>query len=149
MAAMLEVGTQMMTGEREAFPVARLLGLVLKEIEPGRAVWQMRAEDRHHNPMGSLHGGVYCDLADAVMGWAYSATLAEGENFTTIEMKLNFLRTVKQATLTAEANPASERHPERMLLACVKRNDSQRNIQSGCCDRRKSVAGRFERVIKT
>jgi uncharacterized protein (TIGR00369 family) len=103
MATMLEVGQAMVRGERETFPVARLLGLVLKAIEPGRAVFEMRAEERHHNPMGTLHGGVYCDLADAAMGWAYAATLAEGESFTTVEMKINFLRAVKQATLTAEA----------------------------------------------
>jgi uncharacterized protein (TIGR00369 family) len=103
MATILEVGQEMVLGKRESFPVARLLGLVLKEIEPGRSVFEMLAEERHHNPMGTLHGGVYCDLADAAMGWAYAATLAEGESFTTIEMKINFLRAVKQATLIAEA----------------------------------------------
>jgi uncharacterized protein (TIGR00369 family) len=103
MTTMLEVGRQMARGERELFPVARLVGLVFKEIEPGRAVFQMRAEGRHHNSLGTLHGGVYCDLADAAMGWAYAATLAEGESFTTIELKINFLRAVRDATLTAEA----------------------------------------------
>src|SRR4051794_28204601 len=103
MATMLDIGQEIVRGERESFPVARLVGLVLKEIESGRAVFELRAEERHHNPLGTLHGGVYCDLADAAMGWAYAATLAEGENFTTIEMKINFLRAVKQATLTAEA----------------------------------------------
>jgi len=103
MATMLEVGREMVRGEREAFPVAQLLGLVLKEIEPGRAVFTLEAEERHHNPLGTLHGGVYGDLADAAMGWAYAATLAEGESFTTVELKINFLRAVQQATLTAEA----------------------------------------------
>src|ERR1051325_166092 len=102
MVTMLDVGRGMLRGDRELFPVARLLGLLLKEIEPGRAVFQMQAEERHHNPMGTLHGGVYCDLADAAMGWAYAATLAEGESFTTIELKINFLRAVRKATLTAE-----------------------------------------------
>src|SRR3954451_21639481 len=102
MATMLEVGRQMVRGERELFPVARLVGLVLKAIEPGRAVFEMEAGERHHNPMGTLHGGVYCDLADAAMGWAYAALLAEGESFTTVEMKINFLRAVRRATLTAE-----------------------------------------------
>ena len=53
--------------------------------------------------MGTFHGGVYCDLADAAMGYAYAATLAEGESFTTVELKINFLRAVRKATLTAEA----------------------------------------------
>ena len=84
-------------------PVGRLLGFVMKSIEPGHAVFEMEAEERHHNPMGTLHGGIYCDLADAAMGFAYAATLAEGETFTTIELKINFLRAVRKATLTAEA----------------------------------------------
>ena len=103
MTTMLEVGRQMIRGERELFPVARLLGLVMKAIEPGRCVFELAADERHHNPLGTLHGGVYGDLADAAMGWAYAATLAEGDSFTTVEMKINFLRAVRQATLTAEA----------------------------------------------
>ena len=52
--------------------------------------------------MGTLHGGIYCDIADAAMGMAYGATLAEGESFTTIELKINFLRAVRKGTITAE-----------------------------------------------
>src|ERR1700734_2856057 len=103
MATMLDVGQEIVRGERESFPVARLVGLVMREIEPGRAVFEMRADERHHNPLGTLHGGVYCDLADAAMGFAYAATLSEGESFTTVELKINFLRAVRQATLTAVA----------------------------------------------
>jgi uncharacterized protein (TIGR00369 family) len=53
--------------------------------------------------MGTLHGGIYCDLADAAMGFAYASTLQEAEAFTTIELKINFLRGVRKATLTADA----------------------------------------------
>ena len=84
-------------------PVSRLIGFVLKSIEPGHAIFEMEADERHHNPMGTLHGGIYCDIADAAMGYAYAATLAEGETFTTIELKINFLRAVRKATLIAEA----------------------------------------------
>src|ERR1700733_4414731 len=103
MATMLEVGGEMVRGERELFPVARLLGFSMTAIEAGRAVFAMKVDERYHNPLGTLHGGVYCDLADAAMGWAYAATLAEGESFTTVELKINFLRGVRDATLTAEA----------------------------------------------
>ena len=84
-------------------PVSRLIGFVMKSIEPGHAIFEMEADERHHNPMGTLHGGIYCDLADAAMGFAYAATLAEAETFTTIELKINFLGAVRKATLTAEA----------------------------------------------
>jgi uncharacterized protein (TIGR00369 family) len=103
MTTMLEQGRKVLQGELTPPPIARLLGFVMKSIEPGHAVFEMEADERHHNPMGTLHGGVYCDLADAAMGYAYAATLGEGETFTTIELKINFLRAVRKATLTAEA----------------------------------------------
>src|SRR5690242_450047 len=103
MATMLEMGQKILRGEQPPPPVARLVGFVMKAMEPGRAVFELEADERHHNPMGTLHGGVYCDLADAAMGFAYAATLAEGESFTTVELKINFLRAVRRATLTAEA----------------------------------------------
>jgi uncharacterized protein (TIGR00369 family) len=103
MTTMLEQGQKILRGELAPPPIAQLLGFVMKSIEPGRAVFEMEADERHHNPMGTLHGGVYCDLADAAMGYAYAATLGEGETFTTIELKINFLRAVRKATLTAEA----------------------------------------------
>jgi uncharacterized protein (TIGR00369 family) len=102
MTTFLERAQQLQRGEGPLPPIFRLLGLVLKEIEPARAVLEMEAEERHHNPMGTLHGGVYCDLADAAMGYAYAATLGEGEAFTTVELKINFLRAVRQGRLTAE-----------------------------------------------
>ena len=103
METILEMAQKMLRGEQPPPPIGKLIGFVLKEIEPGRAVFQMEADERHHNPMGTLHGGVYCDLADAAMGYAYAATLTEGESFTTVELKINFLRAVRKATLTAEA----------------------------------------------
>jgi len=52
--------------------------------------------------MGGLHGGILCDLADAAMEMAYGSTLAEGEAFATVELKINFLRPFKQGRLVAE-----------------------------------------------
>ncbi len=51
--------------------------------------------------MGTLHGGVLCDIADAAMGLAFASNLAEGESFTTLELKINFLRPVWRADLLA------------------------------------------------
>ena len=102
MTTMLEHGQSIMRDELPP-PIARLLGFVLKSIEPGRAVFEMEVDERYHNPMGTLHGGIYCDVADAAMGYAYAATLQEGESFTTVELKVNFLRAVRKGSLTAEA----------------------------------------------
>src|ERR1700747_1702504 len=103
MATMLEYGRKLVRGEQNPPPIAPLLGFVPKSIEPGHAIFEMEVDDRHHNPMGTLHGGVYCDLADAAMGFAYAATLGEGESFTTVELKINFFRPVRKGKLTAEA----------------------------------------------
>jgi len=62
---------------------------------------QMEAGPQHANPMGTLHGGVLCDLADATMGMAYASSLDEGETFTTLELKINFLKPVWTGRLTA------------------------------------------------
>ena len=103
MDTLLEQGKKVLRGELSSPPIARLLGFVLKSIEPGHAIFEMEVDERHHNPMGTLHGGVYCDLADAAMGYAYASTLGEGESFTTIELKINFLRAIRKAALTADA----------------------------------------------
>ena len=52
--------------------------------------------------MGTLHGGILCDIADAAMGMAFATTLAPDESFTTIELKVNFFRPVWEAELKAE-----------------------------------------------
>jgi uncharacterized protein (TIGR00369 family) len=103
MATILGLAEKMLRREVSPPPIARLLGFALKSIEPGHAVFELEADERHHNPMGTLHGGVYCDLADAAMGFAYAATLGEGETFTTVELKINFFRPVRKGRLTAEA----------------------------------------------
>src|SRR6266852_3570491 len=84
-------------------PIGNLLGLMITSSGTGRATVDFEASGRYANPMGTLHGGVLCDLADAAMGVAYLSTLAEGETATTIELKINFLRPVWNAKLRAEA----------------------------------------------
>src|SRR6266508_2999887 len=75
-------------------PIATLIGFTLTAVSPGEAVIELVADRQHANPMGALHGGVLCDIADAAMGIAYASTLAEGETFATIELKINFLKPV-------------------------------------------------------
>ena len=84
-------------------PAAELIGFRLTAVEPGRAVFELDAGPQHANPMGTLHGGVLCDIADAAMGIAYASTLGDGESFTTLELKINFLRPFRTGRLTATA----------------------------------------------
>lgn len=83
-------------------PAARLIGFEVPEHGNGRALVTLHAGPQHTNPMGTLHGGILCDIADAAMGIAFASTLAPGESFTTVELKINFLRPVREAKLRAE-----------------------------------------------
>jgi uncharacterized protein (TIGR00369 family) len=83
-------------------PVARLIGFEAKEIADGRATVTLAAGPQHANPMGTLHGGILCDIADAAMGMAFASTLTPEETFTTVELKINFFRPVWEANLKAE-----------------------------------------------
>ena len=83
-------------------PVADLIGFHLLERGDGRAVVTFQPTTRHSNPMGTLHGGVICDIADAAMGAAYGTTLQDDETFTTLEIKINFLKPVWRSPLRAE-----------------------------------------------
>ena len=82
-------------------PVARLIGFGAKEIADGCATVILAAGPQHANPMGTLHGGILCDIADAAMGMAFASTLAPEESFTTVELKINFFRPIWQAQLRA------------------------------------------------
>lgn len=96
-----EVGRKMLSGEIEQPPVGRLIGFELTALERGTATMLLHADERHANPMGTLHGGILCDVADAAMGMAYASTLEAGESFTTLELKINFLKPVWEAELQA------------------------------------------------
>ena len=101
MATMLDVIQKVVRGEAAPPPVAELIGFSLRDVERGRAVVELEADRRHANPMGTLHGGILCDVADAAMGMAYASTLQEGETFTTLELKINFLKPVWTGKLVA------------------------------------------------
>jgi uncharacterized protein (TIGR00369 family) len=73
-------------------PVARLVGFRMMRIADGEADFVLDARPEHANPMGSLHGGILCDVLDAAMTSALASTLGPGETITTLELAVNFLR---------------------------------------------------------
>ncbi len=84
-------------------PIARLIGFDLESIELGRSVMGLRAGEQHANPMGTLHGGVICDVADAAMGTAIATTLEDDESFTTLSLTANYFKPIWKAYLRATA----------------------------------------------
>jgi len=100
---MLDHIERVLQGDAPPPPIARLIGFNLTSVKPGEAVIEFQSTEAHANPMGTLHGGVLCDIADAAMGLAYAANLGEDESFTTLELKINFLKPIWKARLLAVA----------------------------------------------
>jgi uncharacterized protein (TIGR00369 family) len=84
-------------------PAAELVGFRMLSYGNGESRFRLEAGERHHNPMGTVHGGILCTLADSAMGMAFASTLEGGETFTTLEVKINFLRPVFEGELFADA----------------------------------------------
>jgi uncharacterized protein (TIGR00369 family) len=88
----------MQRGEASPPPAAALLGLSFDELEPGRTVFSVVADELHENPMGTMHGGIISTLVDTAMGCAVSSTLPSDAGFTTLELSTNFVRAITQST---------------------------------------------------
>jgi uncharacterized protein (TIGR00369 family) len=86
-------------------PIAALLGFRLAEVSEGYARFEMTPEFRHYNPIGVVHGGLAATLLDSCMGCAVQTHLPAGTGYTTLEIKINFVRALTDQTgpIRAEA----------------------------------------------
>ncbi len=88
----LEFVQKMMRGEIPPPPIAQTLDFSLVEAEKGRVVFQGHPGRAHYNPIGSVHGGYHATLLDSCLGCAVQSCLEAGQGYTTIELKVNYLR---------------------------------------------------------
>lgn len=118
-------------------PISQLIGL---QVEPspagvalvGEAVVHLQVSEKMHNPMGAVHGGVISLLADAAMGIAFGRTLSDPAAFATIEMKVSYLRPVKETLLTARAKLVS-RGLRIGFVECVITDARNKEVARGSC----------------
>jgi uncharacterized protein (TIGR00369 family) len=104
---MLDGMEKLLRGEVPPPPAATRIGMRLDSFKPGEAVVALDADASHANPMGTVQGGILVAMADAATGWAYMTTLGEDESYTTLEIKMNFLRPVRAGRLEARARVRS------------------------------------------
>ena len=88
----------MIAGELPAPPMAETLGFRLVAADEGRARFKGEPTFRHYNPIGVVHGGYAATLLDSALGCAVHATLATGEGYTTLELKVNLVRAITEQT---------------------------------------------------
>jgi uncharacterized protein (TIGR00369 family) len=93
-----------MRGELPPAPIAELLDFVPVKVEPGLMVFQGTPGPQHYNPLGSVHGGYAATLLDSCVGCAIHSMLPAGKGYTTLELKINFVRalTDKSGPIRAE-----------------------------------------------
>ncbi len=101
MKTMLEHFRDMIESATPLMPFEDFLGASIKAVELGRSVIEIEMRDHHTNPFGTLHGGVFCAIADTAMGVAFSTMLEEGETPTTLELKINYLKPIWKGKVLA------------------------------------------------
>ncbi|MDT8998704.1 PaaI family thioesterase [Paucibacter sp. APW11] len=82
----------MLDGDAPPPPIALTLDFMLISVAAGRAVFQGRPQQRHYNPLGTVHGGWFATLLDSALGCAVHTTLEPGRGYTTLEFKVNLVR---------------------------------------------------------
>ena len=92
----LELLQGIFDGSLPAPPIGNTLGFVPVEMAPGRAVFQGTPSFDHYNPIGSVHGGWIATLLDSCVGCAVHTTLPAGKGYTTLELKVNYVRAVTE-----------------------------------------------------
>lgn len=100
----LEFLTRMMRGELPGAPIASTLEMRLVEAEEGRVVFELDPAEWHHNPIGSVHGGVLSTMLDSALGCAVHSQLSAGTGYTSLDLSVKFTRaaTYESGTLRCE-----------------------------------------------
>jgi len=123
-------------------PISRLVGFQVeppladaatnRDVPLGHAIVLLPCSTNHHNPMGRVHGGMIAALADAAMGIAFGRTLFSGEDFSTIDMQVQFVRPVITGTIRAEATVV-ERGLRIGFVRCEILNSRGKLVATGTC----------------
>lgn len=90
----LETLRRMIAGELPAPPISRTMNFILSEVEMGKVVFVGEPREDVYNPLGTVHGGWAATILDSALGCAVHTTIEAGERYTTVEMKVNYLRPI-------------------------------------------------------
>ena len=85
----------MANGELPQPPIGGLMNFAIVSAEPGRVVFTCQPDESAYNPIGAVHGGLVCTLLDSVAGSAMHSTLPQGKGYTSVEIKVNYLKAVR------------------------------------------------------
>jgi uncharacterized protein (TIGR00369 family) len=98
-------------------PIARLIGTRIVEVDVGKVVFECEPDEAVYNPIGLVHGGLVCTLADSVTGCAVQSTLEVGYVYTSIDINVSYLRAVTANSGTLRATGLVTRPGRRVAFA--------------------------------
>lgn len=113
----IDVMRAIATGELPPPPMANLMNFTITDVQSGRVTFSCTPGEEHHNPLGVIHGGLLCTLLDTVAGCAAHTTLAAGVGYTSIEIKVSYLRPVTLGSGTLSAVGTVTKHGRRVIFA--------------------------------
>ena len=114
----------LMDGKIPPPPIALLLNMSPAKVDRGLAVFECTPDESVYNPIGFVHGGLVCTLADSVAGCAVQTTLAPGAGYTSIDIAVNYLRPVTLASGTLVAAGRVIKPGRRVALASAEITDA-------------------------
>ncbi len=105
-------------------PIALLMGFSLVEVDYGLAVFECTPDESAYNPIGLVHGGLVCTLADSAAGCAVQSTLEAGVAYTSIDINVTYLRPVTKDTGLIRATARTTKPGRRVAYATVEVTDT-------------------------
>ena len=115
-------------GNIPAPPVMHTLDIKLGTLQTGLVTFSFTPQEFHYNPIGTVHGGVITTILDSAMGCALHSTLPQGTGYTTLELKVNFLKAVNTKTGVLTATGKLIQSGSRVALTEAQLTDEAGNI---------------------
>ena len=115
-------------GEIPPPPIIGLMNMTLAAVGPGTATFLCEPDESHYNPIGGVHGGFVCTVLDSAAGCAVQTTLPAGVGYTSLEIKVNYIRAVSAATCRLTAVGTVVKPGSRVAFAEAVVTDSEGRV---------------------
>lgn len=124
----LEYMQALLTGDAPPPPIIALMNMAPTAVEPGVVTFTCQPNESHYNPIGAVHGGFACTVLDSVAGCAVQSTLPQGMGYTSLEIKVNYLRGLSTTTGALTAVGRVIKPGNRVAFAEAELTDSEGRI---------------------
>jgi uncharacterized protein (TIGR00369 family) len=109
-------------------PMAQLMGFRLVRVERGLAVFECTPDESAYNPIGVVHGGLVCTLADSAAGCAVASTLEAGVAYTSIDINVTYLRPVTKDSGLIRATGRVTKPGRKVAYATIEVTDGSNTL---------------------